>query len=83
LADARTQAKEVIAAAEKSGEASATRIVAEAEDHLSQERAKLRSELREELASLVVETTEKVIRKKLSTKEDLELINNTVKELQK
>jgi F-type H+-transporting ATPase subunit b len=81
LADAKTQAKEIIAAAEKSGEASAKRIIDEAEEHLSQERAKLRSELKEELVDLVAATAAKVLRKNLSAKEDLELINSSVKEL--
>jgi F-type H+-transporting ATPase subunit b len=83
LADAKTQAKEIIAAAEKSGEKSAKRIINEAEEHLSQERAKLRSELKEELVGLVAATTAKVLRKKLSAREDLELINSSIKELEK
>jgi F-type H+-transporting ATPase subunit b len=81
LADAKTQAKEIISAAEKSGEVSAKRIIDEAEEHLSQERAKLRSELKEELVGLVAATTAKVLRKKISAKEDLELINSSVMEL--
>jgi F0F1-type ATP synthase membrane subunit b/b' len=48
---------------------------------LSQERSKLRTELKEELADLVVDTTEKVLRKRLSAKEDLDLINDSIKEL--
>jgi F-type H+-transporting ATPase subunit b len=81
LADAKVQAKEIISTAEKSGEESAIRIIKDAEEHLSQERSKLRSELKEELADLVVDTTEKVLRKRLSAKEDLELINDHIKEL--
>jgi F-type H+-transporting ATPase subunit b len=81
LSDAKDQAKEIISAAEKAGEESAGRIIKDAEEHLSQERSKLRTELKEELADLVVDTTEKVLRKRLSAKEDLELINDSIKEL--
>jgi F-type H+-transporting ATPase subunit b len=83
LHDANNRAKEIIAAAEKSGEAAAARIVKEAESHLSQERTKLRDEIKEELADLVVETTEKVIGKRLTAKEDLSLIDDSIKELQR
>ena len=83
LADAKAQAKEIIAAAEKNGEQSAQRIITEASEQLSRERSKLRTELKEELADLVVDTTEKVIRKRLSTREDLELIRHSVRELQR
>jgi F-type H+-transporting ATPase subunit b len=83
LHDANARAKEIIADGEKSGEASAARIIKEAEAHLSQERQKLHRELREELADLVVETTEKVIRKRLSGQEDMSLINESIGELRR
>jgi F-type H+-transporting ATPase subunit b len=82
LADAQNRAKEIIADAEARGEQSAKRIITEAEAHLGQERAKLRSELKEELADLVVQTTEKVLRKKLTAKDDVELVKQSVKELE-
>jgi F-type H+-transporting ATPase subunit b len=81
LSDAQIRAKEIIAEAEKSGDEAASRIVKEAEAHLGQERAKLKDELKEELADLVVQTTEKVISKKLSSQEDMGLINDSIKEL--
>jgi F-type H+-transporting ATPase subunit b len=81
LHDANNRAKEIIAEAEKSGESAGARIIKEAESHLAQERNKLRDEIKEELADLVVETTEKVIGKRLSAQEDLGLIENSIKEL--
>jgi F-type H+-transporting ATPase subunit b len=83
LADAKSQAKDIIAKAEKSGELSAGRIVKDAEEHLAQERTKLRSELKEELADLVVDTTEKILKKRLNAREDLELINGSIRELER
>jgi F-type H+-transporting ATPase subunit b len=83
LSDAQNHAKEIISQAEKSGETAAARIVKEAESHLSKERAKLRDEIKEELADLVVTTTEKVIGKRLSTQEDMNLIKSSIKELER
>jgi F-type H+-transporting ATPase subunit b len=83
LADAKNQAKEIVAAAEKAGAQSAERIVKEAGEQLGRERNKLRSELKEELAGLVVQTTEKVLQERMNAKEDLELIRNKIKELQR
>jgi F-type H+-transporting ATPase subunit b len=83
LHDANTRAKGIIAEAEKSGEEAAARIIKEAEAHLGQERTKLRDEIKEELAELVVETTEKVIGKRLSAKEDMGLIQDSIKDLQR
>jgi F-type H+-transporting ATPase subunit b len=83
LRDANARAKEIISDGEKSGEEAAARIIKEAEAHLSQERQKLHNELREELADLVVETTEKVIRKRLSSQEDMSLIKESIGELQR
>lgn len=83
LADATAQAKDIISGAEKSAEEAAARIIKDGHTQLEQERSKLRSELKEELTDLVVETTEKVIKKKLTPKEDLSLIDNAIKELQR
>jgi F-type H+-transporting ATPase subunit b len=83
LSDAQSRAKEIIAEAEKSGEEAASRIIKEAEQHLGQERAKLRDELKEELAELVVTTTEKVIGKRLNSHEDMGLIKDSIQELKK
>jgi F-type H+-transporting ATPase subunit b len=83
LTDAQSRAKEIIAEAEKTGEVAASRIVKEAEAHLGQERNKLRDEIKEELTDLVVATTEKVIGKRLSAKEDMGLISESIKELER
>jgi F-type H+-transporting ATPase subunit b len=82
IAEAKSEAKDIITRAEQTGESSAKRIIAEAEAHLGQERAKLHAELKKELAELVVTTTEKVLNKKLNAKDDLELVQQSVKELE-
>jgi F0F1-type ATP synthase membrane subunit b/b' len=54
-------------------------IVREAESRLSEEREKLRGELREELAVLVADATEKIIHEKLDDKRDMSLIERAIK----
>jgi F-type H+-transporting ATPase subunit b len=83
LADAQARAKEIVANAEKSGEQSAGRIVKEAEENLAQQREQLRTELKDELADLVVATTEKIINKRLSSQDDLQLIHSSLKDIKK
>jgi F-type H+-transporting ATPase subunit b len=90
LTRARAQADEAIAEAKAAGvgaivkaeEAAAARvsiIVKEAESRLSQEREKLRLELRAELADLVSDATEKIIHEKLDDKRDMSLIERAIK----
>lgn len=81
LADAREQAKAIISKAEGAADTQASRIVKEAEQHLEQERARLRTELKNELTDLVIATTEKVLRTKLNDKEDAKLIEQSIKEI--
>jgi F-type H+-transporting ATPase subunit b len=81
LAEGHKAADEVIAKAEGAGAERAARIIKEAEEHLEQERKRLHDQLRSELADLVIQTTEKVIRQKLDPKSDSELINQSIKEL--
>jgi F-type H+-transporting ATPase subunit b len=81
MADAKTRADQIIAAGETKASERAARIIHEAEDRLGQERERLHSELRKELAGLVVTTTEKVLRQKLDEKEDRALIEKSLKEL--
>lgn len=89
LARARTQADEALAEAKKAGAqavteaetAAATRaglIIKEAEEHLAQERDKLRQELRGEMAGLVADATEKLIAQKLDAKQDMSLIERVI-----
>jgi F-type H+-transporting ATPase subunit b len=81
MADAKTRADEIIAAGEKSAEERGARIITEAEARLDQERQRLHTELKSELAELVVETTEKVLRKKMNEREDRSLIEQSLKEI--
>ena len=81
LADANTRVEELIAKGESAAAERAARIIKDAEEHLAQERDKLHSELRAELAELVVATTEKVLRKKVSDSEDRALIERSLKEI--
>lgn len=81
LNEAKNQAKDVVAKAEAAAQEQANRVIKEAEDHLDQERTKLREELKNELSDLVVLTTEKVLRTKLNAREDAKLIEQSIKEL--
>jgi len=79
LADAKKSATSVIAMAEETAAKRAKLIVQEAEDHLAQERDKLHEELRDELAGLVANATEKIIQEKLDSKRDMSLIERAIK----
>lgn len=81
IAAAGRKAQEVIAAAEQKGSEKAARIITEAEQHLDIEREKLRSELRGELADLVAQATEKVLRQKIDAAADAVLIKSAVDEV--
>ena len=81
LANAKSEAKDVVSQAETAAKVQADRVLKEAEAQLGQERNKLREELKDELADLVVLTTEKVLRTKLNPKEDARLIEQSIKEL--
>jgi F-type H+-transporting ATPase subunit b len=81
LAEAKAQAKEVIAKAEASAEVSAQRLLAEAQERLGQERLKLREELKDELADLVLLTTEKVLDEKINESSDRRLVERALKEM--
>jgi F-type H+-transporting ATPase subunit b len=81
MAEAKKQAENVIAEAEKTAQERAARIIAEAEEHLDQERQNLHSQLRGELAGLVAAATEKVLHRKLDAKQDSSLIEQSIKEL--
>ena len=90
LAKARQQADEALAEAKKASvetinqaEAAAAKraelIIQDAEKHLGQERDKLRTELKSELADLVADASGKIIKQKLDDKEDLSLIEKVIK----
>jgi len=79
LAEAKKAAGGVIAEAETAAGQRAALIIKEAEQHLSQEREKLRTELKGELANLVADATEKIIQEKLDVKRDMSLIERVIK----
>lgn len=81
LADAKAQAKDVIAQAEAAAAVQSGRVLKEAEAQLAQDRNKLRAELKNELADLVILTTEKVLKTKLNAREDAKLVEQSIKEL--
>jgi F-type H+-transporting ATPase subunit b len=90
LARARAQADEVLGEAKQAaagaiaaGETAAAKrgelIIKEAEARLSDERDKLRQELRAELADLVADATEKIIEERLDKSRDMSLIERAIK----
>lgn len=81
LSEAKNQAKELVAKSEGTAREQAERIINETQEQIAQEYNKLRQELRGELAGLVAEASEKVLRSKLSSKEDERLISQSIKEL--
>lgn len=81
VAEAAAQAKDIVAKAEAAAEAGAQRLAAEAEERLAQERLKLHEALRDELADLVADTTERVLRRKLDEREDSRLIEEAMREV--
>jgi F-type H+-transporting ATPase subunit b len=81
LAEAGSKAEEIIAKGEATAAERAARIIKEAEARLGQERERLHSELRKELAGLVAIATEKVLAKKLDELEDRALIERSLKEI--
>ena len=83
LAGARDEAKAAVAKAEEAAKAQAQRIMGENESQLAQAKDRIREELKDELGNLVVETTEKILRQKLTAQADLELIKRSVRELKR
>jgi F-type H+-transporting ATPase subunit b len=79
LAEAKKAAAGHIAEAETKAAERAALIVRDAETRLGEEREKLRHELRQELAVLVADATEKVIDEKLDAKRDMSLIERALK----
>jgi F-type H+-transporting ATPase subunit b len=79
LAEAKDAGTGIVAKAEAAAAARAELIVREAESRLNEEREKLRTELRGELADLVADATEKIIHEKLDQKRDISLIERAIK----
>ena len=81
LRGAKKTAEEIITGAETAAAKRGQLIIAEAQAQLTQEKNNLRLELREELAELVADTAEKIIRQKLSASSDRSLIERTLQEV--
>jgi F-type H+-transporting ATPase subunit b len=79
IAEAKKAAKGVVADAENAAGQRANLIIREAESRLAQERDKLRTELRAELAELVADATEKIIHEKLDASRDMSLLERAIK----
>jgi len=79
LAEAKDAGAGIVAKAETAAGQRAELIVKEAESRLDEERQKLRTELRAELADLVADATETIIREKLDDKRDMSLIERAIK----
>ena len=79
LAEAKDAGADIVAKAESAAAARAELIVKEAESRLDEEREKLRTELRGEMAHLVADATEKIIHEKLDQKQDMSLIERAIK----
>jgi F-type H+-transporting ATPase subunit b len=82
LGDASEQAKTVVISAETAGAQQAGRLIKEAEAHLEQERSRLHDQLKAELADMVADATQTVLKRKLSAPEDDKLIAESIKELE-
>jgi len=83
LREAKDEAKQVVAQAEAAAREQADRVLAENHAQLEQVKNRLSTELKQELTSLVVDTTEKVLRQKVSAQADMELIKRTIKDLER
>ena len=81
LADANTQAKEIIAKAEAAADVQAKRLINEAQERLGQEHLKLQEQLKAELVDMVILSTEKILRQKMNEREDRRLVEEALKEL--
>jgi F-type H+-transporting ATPase subunit b len=79
LAEAKDAGSGIIAKAETAAAERAELIIKEAESRLAEERDKLRTELRAELADLVSDATAKIIHEKLDQKRDMSLIERAIK----
>jgi len=80
LSAAQQDAREVIAAAEESAKVKAEQIIVGAESRIKQDTAKAWKDLQKDLAALVSEATEAIIKEKVDTKKDIELIDKALAE---
>jgi F-type H+-transporting ATPase subunit b len=73
--EAKKNAESIILTAKEQNE----KMIADAKKMIEQEKAKMFSEVKSEIAGLVVSATEKVIHEKLDEKKDRELIEKAIK----
>lgn len=89
LAQAHTEARALITAAEESAkkrdlerasetEAKVARLLAEAEEKIREEKDKMMASAKEEMSELIMLSVEKILREKVDTKEDAALTKNLV-----
>lgn len=92
LAKTRQEAADILAKAEadagvvrddlmKKTKADQEKIVAQAKDQIDSDQKKALAQIKSEVADLVTSATEKVLKKKLDDKHDMELIKKTLEEL--
>lgn len=81
LSEARNAGSTIIAEAETAASVRAAAIVKEAEERLGYEREQMFSELKAELAGLVVVATEKVLHQKVNEQQDRALIEQSLKDI--
>lgn len=81
IAEARTESGEIIRSAEDSAQRKADAIVKEAEGKIERDIAEARDGLRAEVASLVAEVSEAVLREKLDGSKDRVLTEKYLKEV--
>ena len=80
VALAHKEAAKMVEEAEAKAGKRAEHIIAQAESRLATDIAEARTALRKEMATMVADATEKVIRQKLDTKADAQLIEAALKE---
>lgn len=79
IADAHSRGRQTIADAEDKAKQKAEATLASAKDRIEQEQRAARKKLESEVANLVAEATEAVVREKVDTKKDAQLIDQALK----
>ncbi len=83
MANAKTQATQMVEIADKKSHERAERIVAEAGAQITKDVAEARNALRKETLQLVAEATEKVVGKMVDVKLDQKIVESVVREVEK
>lgn len=81
VAESKKESADIVVAAEKKAQAKADQIVADAKAKMTDDVAEAQKGLHEQLAGLVRQATEKVLRSKLDDKADAQLVEKATKEL--